>query len=177
MGTSDQQGVTLDPDNPVEAALIAIVETHRKKNQDYSEDGRVFSNFELTAELVNQLPEESAIFNVAQKLVRLRNLKQNGRTLDPANESVRDTYLDLATYAVIALAIVRESAREVAAEQRKELLEDVAEEINHTVRTGDVRKAGEFSHVITVNTTGRSSDQIAAETARQLNGIDWARKL
>lgn len=99
-------GIELDPNDPFEYVLRKMVLTNRKKREDYAKDGNPFSNFEDTACFtVSGLPEWSALFNVAQKLSRLKSLCSNGRLNDPRNESVADTYLDLAVYAVIALAI------------------------------------------------------------------------
>jgi hypothetical protein len=53
-------------------------------------------------------PADAALFNVTQKLARLKSLRQNGRMDDPQNEAVADTYLDLAVYAVLAFAMARE---------------------------------------------------------------------
>jgi hypothetical protein len=54
-------------------------------------------------------PADAALFNVVQKVMRLRSLRANGRMDDPANEATADTYLDLAVYAIIALALSREA--------------------------------------------------------------------
>lgn len=97
--------VTLDPSDPFESALIPMVRTNRAKRADYALDGSPWSNFEDTARAVGIAPVDSATFNVAQKLSRLRALRANGRLDAPRNEAVSDTYLDMAVYAVIALAI------------------------------------------------------------------------
>jgi len=99
--------ITLDPNDPFDAAIIPIVETNRKKRADYAQDGDPFDNFKTTSGLLGLKgfgPVESALFNVLQKVARLKSLRQNGRMSATRNESVSDTYLDLATYAVIAYA-------------------------------------------------------------------------
>lgn len=100
--------VTLDPNDPFEAVVLDMVKTNRAKRADYAVDGSPFSNFDDTANALgidgfNAV--DSALFNVNQKIARLRSLRKNGRMDDTANESVTDTYLDLAVYACIALAI------------------------------------------------------------------------
>lgn len=100
--------VELNPDDPFEYALIRIVEMNRKKRRDYSEDGSPFSNFELSSNMLaidGFGPREAAYFNVLQKAARLTSLRLNGRMDDVANESVTDTYLDLAVYGVITYAL------------------------------------------------------------------------
>lgn len=98
----------LNENDPFESVLINIVETNRRKRADYAEDGSPFSNFVTTAELLG-VPGfdalEASLFNVCQKLARLKALRINGRMDNPANESVSDTYLDLAVYAIITYAI------------------------------------------------------------------------
>jgi hypothetical protein len=107
--TSTEQ-VTLDPSDPFDAALIPIVQTNRKKRADYAKDGSPFDNFETSSSLIGLEgfgPTQSALFNVTQKLARLKSLRQNGRMDDPQNEAVLDTYLDLAVYGILAYAIYR----------------------------------------------------------------------
>ena len=101
--------VSLEPRDPFEKVLIDIVATNRAKRKDYAVDGSPFSNFDDTARAMggNFTALDSVNFNIAQKEARLRSLKANGRTEDPQNESLTDTYLDRAVYSVIALAILR----------------------------------------------------------------------
>lgn len=101
--------VELNPSDPFEAALIDIVTMNRRKRADYAYDGDPFSNFKETAKMMGGTwtAADSAHFNIAQKMARLAALRSNGRMNDPANESVTDTRLDLAVYAVIEYAIHR----------------------------------------------------------------------
>jgi hypothetical protein len=48
---------------------------------------------------------DSAVFNIAQKLVRRGSLIINGRDGNPENEPLEDTYRDLAVYAAILYAM------------------------------------------------------------------------
>lgn len=123
-GESFTPAITLDPDDPFDAALIPIVKTNRAKRKDYAKDGDPFSNFKTTAAMLGLDgfgPAESAYFNVLQKIARLQSLRMNGRMADTANESVLDTYLDLAVYGVILYAIVLEQA---ICEDRNEIFHD-----------------------------------------------------
>jgi hypothetical protein len=105
--------ITLDPTDPFDAAVAEIVRINRRKRADYSLDGAdVFTNFRQTSETLaidGFGPTDAALFNVVQKIMRLRSLRANGRMDDPANEAAADTYLDLAVYAIIALALSREA--------------------------------------------------------------------
>lgn len=104
---ADMPDITLDPNDPFERVLIDIVATNRKKRADYALDGSPFSNFEFTSEVMGFTSVEgSAVFNVAQKLARLSSLNRNRRK--PQNETVEDTYLDMACYAIIAYAIYKD---------------------------------------------------------------------
>lgn len=73
-----------------------------KKNQDYSSGGD-WDNFVDTSQFFGIPPYEAAVFNVIQKLSRIRSLRNSGQK--PANETVEDTYLDLANYAMLAYAM------------------------------------------------------------------------
>lgn len=119
--------IELDRNDPFERVLIDIVDTNRRKRKDYAADGDPFSNFTLTSELLGLDgfdAVESALFNVCQKLARLKALRINGRMDNPENESVADTYLDLAVYAVITYAIYRQALHTAAQadEQTPDLL-------------------------------------------------------
>jgi hypothetical protein len=105
--------LVLDPADPFDAALIPIVETNRKKRKDYAADGDPFSNFTTSSDFLGLAgfgPTEAALFNVTQKLARLKALRANGRMHRAANESVADTYLDLAVYGILTYAIYRSLA-------------------------------------------------------------------
>jgi hypothetical protein len=105
------EAVTLDPADPFDAALIPIVQTNRKKRADYAKDGDPFSSFRTSSDLIGLVgfgPVEAALFNITQKLSRLKSLRENGRMDDPQNEAVADTYLDLAVYGVLLYALSRE---------------------------------------------------------------------
>lgn len=100
--------VILDSADPFEAALIPIIEMNRKKRSDYSSGGDIFSNFRDSADalgLEGFTAKESALFNILQKVARLKSLRLNGKLNDPQNESVKDTVLDMAVYSIILLAL------------------------------------------------------------------------
>lgn len=101
--------VILDPRFALERALIDMVEVSRRKRADYATDDDEFSNFRGTAEFAGfETPALSALFNVAQKMERIRALRANGRMAEPSNEAVEDTFLDLAVYGVLAFAMYLE---------------------------------------------------------------------
>jgi hypothetical protein len=111
MAQIKKETVTLDPDDPFDAALIPIVQTNRRKRADYANDGDPFDNFKTSSHLLGLDGFgmiEAGLFNVTQKLARLKSLRQNGRMHDTANEGVMDSYLDLAVYAVLVYAMARE---------------------------------------------------------------------
>jgi hypothetical protein len=117
--------IVLDKDDPVEAVLIPIIETNRRKRADYALDGDIFSNFTGTARFAGfEAPWLSALFNCSQKLERISSLRANGRLNDPRNEAVEDTLLDNAVYAIIALAIYKQIQAE-SAPQPSPLLKDI----------------------------------------------------
>lgn len=105
--------LTLDPNDPFDKVVIDMVNMNRKKRRDYAADSDPFSNFRDTARnmaLDGFGPAEAAYVLLLTKVSRLRSLRANGRMENTANESVLDTYLDLAVYSVILLALVKERA-------------------------------------------------------------------
>jgi hypothetical protein len=98
MAQLKKEAVTLDPNDPFDAALIPIVQTNRRKRADYARDGDPFSSFRTSSDLIGLTgfgPVEAGLFNITQKLTRLKSLRENGRMDDPKNEAVADTYLDM----------------------------------------------------------------------------------
>lgn len=102
---------TLNAEDVFERVLIDMVKVSRKKRADYASDSDPLSNFKGTAEALGLSgfgSVEAALFNVLQKIERLKALRNNGRMSEPQNESVTDTYLDLAVYAVFTYALHKE---------------------------------------------------------------------
>ncbi len=71
------------------AITCKMLKTFIKKNKDYGK-GNILDTGEL-----------GIIFRVNDKIRRLQNLKQNEN--EPENESINETWLDIAVYAVIAI--------------------------------------------------------------------------
>ena len=99
--------ITLDENDPFERALIDMVRTHPVKGADYALDGDKWSNFRTTAQIMDlELAEVADVF-ILTKYARLQALRVNGR--EPSNESVLDSRLDIAVYAVMAYAMACQS--------------------------------------------------------------------
>lgn len=110
--------VTLDQNEPFESILVDIVEMHRAKRADYASDNDSFSNFRDSSDMGLEGFDAvtAAEHNVRQKLARIKSLRLNGRLEEPENETVTDTYLDLAVYACITLALRLEAEADLAEE-------------------------------------------------------------
>jgi len=108
--TTIQDGLMLSDEDPFEASLMEMVEVRRRKKNDYSAKGNPWSNFDATADHFGLQNYDSAIFNVVQKLARLKELRAPDKLV--ANEPVYDTYLDTAVYSVLAFAMYREQELE-----------------------------------------------------------------
>ena len=87
-------------------SLDTIANIFRKKNADYANSDSWRSNFQDVARQLDFTDIDACDTLIAVKQARLRSLRKNGR--GPVNEAVLDTYLDRATYAVIALAMILE---------------------------------------------------------------------
>jgi hypothetical protein len=103
--------ITLDPDNPFEAALAQMVETHRKKGTDYAgAASHPNQNFYDTGYQLGLTGGHAVEALLATKAARLRVLlpKHWSNGGGPLNEGIADTLLDRAVYAVIAMTLWEE---------------------------------------------------------------------
>lgn len=103
----DGGGPTLNLKDPFEKILSEMVLLQRRKANDYAAEGDKLKNMR---EVVNTLGIEGydvvadCEAMVIRKTARINNLR--GR--EPSNESVRDSYLDRAIYAILALVALDE---------------------------------------------------------------------
>jgi hypothetical protein len=79
--------------------LEEIAELHSRKNHDYAETANPLSNFQACAKLGVE-PWRGVLVRMSDKWSRLQQLA-SGKT--PQNESMRDTLVDLAVYALICI--------------------------------------------------------------------------
>jgi len=84
--------------------LERIKALHDRKNHDYAQDSNPYSNFEYASRVIEPFIKDrynniNIVFAtmIGIKLARLAELQGK----DPLNESVRDTFDDLANYAAI----------------------------------------------------------------------------
>lgn len=102
--------MTRDPNSYIAASAEHLAETLTKKNSDYAPTGE-FSNFERAAEAASITPLQLITAQIAIKLTRIESIF--GKDLIVENESLRDSFLDLAGYAAIGhawLSYVEEDA-------------------------------------------------------------------
>jgi hypothetical protein len=88
--------------------LKEIQAIHEKKNRDYSSQENQFENFERSAELISWFKhdtDKAFVSLIGTKLARLANLLSKDAI--PENESVEDSFLDLATYCILWAARYR----------------------------------------------------------------------
>lgn len=84
----------------IQNAVNELATTLARKNSDYAPTDE-FSNFTLAAELAGLQAWDAVLIQIGIKYSRLMNLVSDGVSA-PEYESVRDTLMDLAGYAVIA---------------------------------------------------------------------------
>ena len=107
--------------------LDKMRETHDRKNHDYAKDSDPFSNFTFSAELVkhyNNPIDQIFIGIISIKLARLSELL-NGK--EAKNESIKDTFIDLANYCALwgaYYASLEDSKKEAIITTFKHLMED-----------------------------------------------------
>ena len=98
-GTSSSQQAS--PKSFIEMALKDLGATLSAKNSDYKLDGE-FSNFEFAAEAAGIPPSRVMMAQVGIKLGRIQGILSSTRPIQ--NESLMDSFKDLAGYAVILYA-------------------------------------------------------------------------
>lgn len=104
--------IILDPFDPLEARIIEMVEIHRRKRADYASEANPYQNFDRNAAALGiegYGPLEDALSMINRKIGRIINLR--GR--DPRNESVLDSWLDLAVYSLLGYGIAVRDAKEL----------------------------------------------------------------
>lgn len=74
---------------------------HLRKNQDYAQDSNPYSNFDFTEFVLSHFKsdlDKSFVWPIATKLARLANLLDSK---EPNNESIEDSFLDIAVYVLL----------------------------------------------------------------------------
>lgn len=85
------------------ALLEEIAALHSGKSHDYTPAGDPLANFKR-AERFGVPAWKGALIRMGDKFGRLEQLGGNGKT--PANESMRDTLIDLAVYALLCVLLL-----------------------------------------------------------------------
>lgn len=91
--------------NHLQAFTQKMKETLLKKGNDYA-NADLLSNFKLAGQICGLTAEINCLNLIATKVARLGVLLQNQKT--PNNESIADSILDLANYAVLLDMILSE---------------------------------------------------------------------
>lgn len=93
--------MTADPSSYIEAALKELSETLSSKNEDYRIGDGEFSNFEFASQVTGSTTKAVILSQLAIKLGRIKGQHESG-TFN--YESLKDSYKDLAGYAIILYA-------------------------------------------------------------------------
>lgn len=96
----------------IQASVELLAETLQGKNQDYTGGRGEFYNFEKAAEFVGVNVNSIILAEIVKKFTRLESLFRSyefGQL--PNNESIADTLLDLAGYAIIAHAYLENAKK------------------------------------------------------------------
>jgi soluble P-type ATPase len=101
----------LEEEDPFEKVLLEIVSLQRNKAQDYAADGDTLKNMREVVQMLG-IKEYTVVEDcnamVHRKSARINNLR--GRSA--RNESVRDSYVDRAVYAILAIVALDEETPE-----------------------------------------------------------------
>lgn len=85
-----------------EEVLNEMLELHRRKNADYGD------SYLLAARILHQPPSLVILSRIIDKVARAANLHRQPPQV--AEESLRDTFMDIAVYAVLALCTMDQKA-------------------------------------------------------------------
>jgi hypothetical protein len=91
-----------------EKVIEEVLEMHRRKGADYGTDDDFFANVSASAQWGIE-PWVGAMMRANDKVVRLQSAAK-GSSLK--NEGIEDSLLDIATYAVIALCLLRRETQQ-----------------------------------------------------------------
>jgi len=86
------------------ALLKSIGDLHDQKQSDYGTDTDAFANVRASREF-GVPPWIGALVRLNDKIVRLKSFAKKGKL---ANESAKDSMMDIAVYALIALILYEE---------------------------------------------------------------------
>ena len=107
----DNSELMLNVDNPFEKVVNDMVQLQRVKSQDYAADGDILKNMREVVQMLG-IREYTVVEDcnamVHRKSARINNLR--GRAA--RNESVRDSYVDRAVYAILAIVALDEEVTE-----------------------------------------------------------------
>lgn len=97
------------PERPGSLAFLELLEElrrlHLSKSQDYGSESDPLANIRQGADLVNIEPWRGCMVRIGDKIQRLRTYCRTGHL---AHEGVRDSFLDLAAYSLLAIVLLDE---------------------------------------------------------------------
>jgi hypothetical protein len=95
--------------HPSSTAFVALLQEmkrlHESKSADYGSEDDPLANVRSGADFVNIEPWRGCMVRIADKVQRLRTYCRTGRLV---HEGVRDTFLDLAAYSLLAIVLFDE---------------------------------------------------------------------
>ena len=89
----------LDSFEKITGEMLALT---TKKNADYANENDAFANFRTFGEL-------GILVRMSDKFARLKTALYDRKSMSASDETVEDTILDLATYAILLLSYRRET--------------------------------------------------------------------
>ena len=101
------------PERPGSLAFLELLEElrtlHLSKSQDYGSESDPLANIRHGADLVNIEPWRGCMVRIGDKIQRLRTYCRTGHLV---HEGVRDSFLDLAAYSLLAIVLLDEEKRD-----------------------------------------------------------------
>lgn len=97
--------ITLNPEDSFEAVLIDMVTLQRSKRADYASETDTLSNFRFVANMM-PIKEYSVLTDIYSMVIRKVGRIANLWSRVPQNEAVRDSWMDLAVYAILGVEAI-----------------------------------------------------------------------
>lgn len=104
------EDVVLDTENDFERVIFEMVQLQRKKSQDYAKEGDILKNMREVVQAL-QIPGYTIVEDCNAQVIRKNARIVNLRGRAARNESLWDSYIDRAVYAVLACVAFEEEVK------------------------------------------------------------------
>lgn len=128
---------TLNPNVPFEALMIKMLTTYRAKNHDYDGSKAEFANCR-SSEAMGIPAWKGVLIRMGDKFSRLVSFAKQGE-LKVKDESVEDTFIDMANYALIGHILYQDAKKAAQLEMSMRESNEKAKAVENEIRRESAR--------------------------------------